>query len=115
MIDLTPDKIQTDKLMNLRSKLFRGFADTTRLSILYLLMEGPKSVGEIVRDMDIPQSTVSSQLSCLRECNLIRSEKDGRKRIYRLTTPLISEILCKADELLKTSYNDIYHCVNYGG
>ncbi len=106
------EKIQVDA-MTLRSKLFRGFADETRLSILRLLMNGNKNVNEIVKTLNLPQSTVSSHLSCLKDCNLVTSQKIGRSRQYYLTSAVISEILQNVDQLLQICYSEIYECVNY--
>ena len=102
-----------DPLIKLRAKLFRGFADRTRLSIIEALRNGRKSVTEIIEELSLPQSTVSSHLTCLRDCNLITVEKVGRKHYYRLSSPLISEILEKTDELLVKVYDDVLQCVNY--
>ena len=109
---MSMEKFQVNA-MALRSKLFRGFADETRVSILRILSKGSKKVGEIVETLNLPQSTVSSHLSCLKDCNLVSSKKIGRMREYYLTSTLISEILSNVDELLQICYSEIFECVNY--
>ncbi len=111
-LDISMEKIKVN-MMALRSKLFRGFADETRVSILKMLSNGNKNVSEIVESLNLPQSTVSSHLSCLKDCNLVTSEKIGRTRQYSLASDLISEILQQIDQLLQICYSEIYHCVNY--
>ncbi|CAE7262685.1 mscS [Symbiodinium necroappetens] len=43
------------------------------------------SVGELVEQFDISQPAVSKQLRVLREAGLVEAERDGRRRVYRLS------------------------------
>ena len=99
--------------ISLMAKLFRGFGDKTRLAILKSLKLKPLSVNQIVEKLDLPQSTVSTHLRCLKDCNLIRSERKSKKNFYSLASEEITEIIEKTDHLLKKIYLDIYECVNY--
>ena len=45
---------------NLRAKLFRGFADPSRLSILDVLRSGPRTVTEVIEATGLNQSNVSN-------------------------------------------------------
>lgn len=49
-----------------KSKLFRGFGDESRLAIVEALARGPKPVNEIVRRTGLRQNLVSMHLSCMR-------------------------------------------------
>ncbi|MEJ5250189.1 MAG: ArsR family transcriptional regulator, partial [Caldilinea sp.] len=44
------------KTSELQAKLFRGFADPSRLAILETLRDGPLTVGEIVQATGLSQS-----------------------------------------------------------
>lgn len=58
----------------------------TRLSILYLLAERERSVGEICRELNMQsQPALSHQLAILRHGRLVEGERRGRRIIYRLT------------------------------
>ncbi len=57
--------------VDLQAKLFRGFADPSRLSVLVALREGPLTVGEIVEATGLSQSNASNHLGCLRDCGLV--------------------------------------------
>ena len=98
---------------SLMAKLFRGFGDKTRLSILNALKGGSLSVTQIVDKLKLPQSTVSTHLRCLKDCNLVRSERVSKSMIYSLTSGDISDIIEKADHLLRKVYLEIWECVNY--
>lgn len=58
----------TRAALALKAKLFRGFADPSRLSILEALRDGSLSVGEIATATALSQPNVSNHLSCLLDC-----------------------------------------------
>lgn len=62
-----------------------GRKTRTRFQIINLLEEKPKSVKEITEELGIEQSAVSHHLGKLKQCKLIKSKKDGKKRIYSLS------------------------------
>lgn len=64
--------------------LFKVFADTTRIRILYALMDGGLFVNEIAEAVGISQSGVSHQLRTLKQAKLIRSTRDGKNVRYSL-------------------------------
>ena len=99
--------------VELLAKLFRGFGDRTRLAILKSLSDSPKIASQIVEELGLPQSTVSTHLGCLRDCNLVVTTKKGRKVTYSLSSELIKDIIDLAEKVLKTTYQSIWACVNY--
>ena len=101
------------KGVELEAKLFRGFADPSRLAILAALQNGPKTVTEIVTATGLSQPNTSNHLACLRECALVRGEPDGRHVRYELTDPRIAKILQTARSLLLDVADEIRDCVNY--
>lgn len=97
----------------LKAKLFRGFADPSRLSILEALRSGPLSVGEIVSTTGLSQSNTSNHLSCLHDCGLVQREPRGRNVFYQLSDPRVERLLALADELLAEVARGVYECVRY--
>ena len=79
--------------------LLKGFSDPTRLSILRRLVGGETRVVDLTRHLQLPQSTVSSHLSCLRECGLVEMEPRGRSSVYSLAHPEILQLLAAAEDL----------------
>ena len=79
--------------IELEAKLFKGFADKSRLFILEALSEGKKSVTEIVKETGLSQPNTSAHLTCLFECGLIRKEKRGREVFYEVSTKEVSKII----------------------
>jgi DNA-binding transcriptional ArsR family regulator len=99
--------------LELQAKLFRGFADPSRLSILEALRGGALAVKEIVQATGLTQSNVSNHLSCLRDCGLVTSEQRGRFSYYQLSDQRVEDLLSLADELLADVAKGVYECTRY--
>jgi DNA-binding transcriptional ArsR family regulator len=97
----------------LKAKLFRGLADSSRLSILDALRDGPLTVGEIVETTRLSQSNVSNHLGCLRDCGLVSSAAEGRFVRYALSDKRVGRLLNLADELLADVARGVYECTRY--
>jgi len=96
----------------LQAKLFRGFADPSRLSIMETLREGEMTVTEIVEATSLSQSNISNHLACLRDCGLVAAEQDGRYVRYRLSDSRVEQLLALADELLGDVAKGVYECTH---
>ena len=101
------------RTFGLQAKLFRGFADPSRLAILEILREGPLSVGAIVDATGLSQSNVSNHLRCLSDCGLVLADQQGRFVHYRLSDARIDQLLQLADEILGGVARRISECTNY--
>lgn len=97
----------------LEAKLFRGFADASRLGILTALSSGRKKVGELVEITGLSQPNVSNHLSCLKECGLVRAEPKGRFVYYELADPRVGRLIQLGREILADVAEGIYHCTRY--
>lgn len=104
--------MQMQKL-GLKAKLFRGLGDPTRLSILESLSEGEKSASQIIKETKQSQPNVSSHLSCLLDCGLVKNKRQGRNIYYSLSDKKVSKILQESDIILSEIARGIYECVNY--
>ena len=98
-----------------RAKLFRGFADPSRLAILDALCDAPLAVHEIVTCTKLSQPNVSNHLRCLLDCGLVASDRDGRFIRYRISSPRIKALLNDVDTLLDAVAEGIEACDNYRG
>ncbi len=97
----------------LKAKLFRGFSDSSRLSILEVLRDGPRTVSEIVTTTGLSQPNVSNHLSCLRDCDLVATQQQGRYVQYQLADERVAQFLNLADELLADVAHGVYECTRY--
>ena len=64
--------------------VFEIVAEPNRRAILSLLISSQQSVGEIERQLRMPQPTVSKHLRVLREAGFVESTVDAQRRLYRL-------------------------------
>lgn len=99
---------------DLKVKLFRGFSDSSRLSILNALRDSPLTVNEIVEATGLTQSNVSNHLACLRCCDLVVRQQQGRYVYYQLSDARIAKLLDLADELLADVAQGVDSCTRYG-
>lgn len=99
--------------VDLQAKLFRGFADPSRLAILGALRAGPLTVTQIVQATGLTQPNVSNHLGCLRDCGLLASEQQGRYVCYGLSDERVARLLSLADELLADVARGVYQCTRY--
>jgi ArsR family transcriptional regulator len=70
--------------MSKPDKIFRAFADETRLRILHLLANGEICVCDIMGVLKAPQPKVSRHLGYLKRAGLVVDRKEGLWRYYSL-------------------------------
>jgi DNA-binding transcriptional ArsR family regulator len=71
---------------------FEIIAEPNRRAILSLLIESEQSVGEIERQLEMPQPTVSKHLRILREAGFVEATVDAQRRVYKLKPEPLQEI-----------------------
>jgi len=72
--------------------VFEIIAEPNRRAILSLLVSSQQSVGEIERQLRMPQPTVSKHLRVLREAGFVESMVDAQRRLYRLKPEPFQEV-----------------------
>ena len=72
--------------------VFEIIAEPNRRAILTLLVSSQQSVGEIERQLRIPQPAVSKHLRVLREAGFVESTVDAQRRLYRLRPEPLQEL-----------------------
>ncbi|MBV9181184.1 MAG: winged helix-turn-helix transcriptional regulator [Acidobacteria bacterium] len=72
--------------------VFEVIAEPNRRAILSLLGLSEQSVGEIERQLRMPQTTVSKHLRVLREAGFVESTVDAQRRLYRLKVEPLKEV-----------------------
>jgi len=72
--------------------VFEIIAEPNRRAILSLLVSSQQSVGEIERQLRMPQPTVSKHLRVLREAGFVESTVDAQRRLYRLKPEPLLEV-----------------------
>ena len=72
---------------------FTAIAEPTRRTILDHLRGGEQDVGTLVAALGLPQPLVSKHLKVLREAGAVDVEVVGRRRVYRLASDPLPDVL----------------------
>ena len=84
-IDAEADTLPDEEILYDLADLFKVFADTTRIKILYCLMGKQLCVADIAETVCATQSAVSHQLRILIQAHLVKFRRDGKNVIYELS------------------------------
>jgi DNA-binding transcriptional ArsR family regulator len=74
------------------ASVFEIIAEPNRRAILSLLVSAEQSVGDIERQLRMPQPTVSKHLRVLREAGVVEATVDAQRRLYRLKAEPLQEV-----------------------
>ena len=72
--------------------VFDVIAEPNRRAILSVLVSSQQAVGEIERQLRLPQPTVSKHLRVLREAGFVESTVEAQRRLYRLKPEPLQEV-----------------------
>jgi DNA-binding transcriptional ArsR family regulator len=78
--------------MKSMESVFEIIAEPNRRAILSLLVSSQQSVGEIERQLRMPQPAVSKHLRVLRDAGFVESTVDAQRRLYRLKPEPFQEV-----------------------
>src|SRR5882762_10484599 len=88
--------------------VFEIIAEPNRRAILSLLVSSQQSVGEIERQLRMPQPTVSKHLRVLREAGFVEATVDAQRRLYRLKPEPFQEVDAWLDQFRRFWSDHVY-------
>jgi DNA-binding transcriptional ArsR family regulator len=65
-------------------RVFQALANPTRRAVVERLSRGPAATTDLAASFDMALPSFTQHLEVLEECGLVRSQKHGRVRTYRL-------------------------------
>ena len=71
---------------------FAVIAEPSRRAILNMLSSSECSVGELMDQLGLPQTSVSKHLKVLREGGFVESRVEAQRRVYRLNPKPLQEV-----------------------
>lgn len=71
---------------------FAILAEPNRRAILSLLAASEQSVGELERQLRMPQPSVSKHLRVLRESGFVEARVEAQRRVYRIRPEPLMEV-----------------------
>lgn len=75
------------------AELFKIFGDTTRIKILYVLLQSEMCVCDIAQLLNMGQSAISHQLRVLKQSKLVKFRREGKTVFYSLTDSHVRTII----------------------
>ena len=72
--------------------VFEVIAEPNRRAILSLLVAAERSVGDIERQLRMPQPAVSKHLRVLRDHGFVEATVDAQRRLYRVKPESLQEL-----------------------
>ena len=95
------DQVPTEEELYDLAELFKVFGDSTRIKILYVLVERHMSVGDIAQALNMTQSSISHQLRVLKQSRLVRFRREGKNIVYSLADDHVHTIMSQGLEHLE--------------
>ena len=93
------EKLPREEVLYDLAELFKIFGDSTRVKILYALLEVEElCVCDIAGLMDVTQSAVSHQLRVLKNSKLVKFRREGKTVYYSLADGHVARILSQGME-----------------
>ena len=90
--------LPADEILYDLAELFKIFGDSTRVKILYALLESELCVCDIAKLMEVTQSAVSHQLRVLKNSKLVKFRREGKVIYYSLADQHVERILSQGME-----------------
>lgn len=94
--DMPPEEVLDDL-----AELFKIFGDSTRIKILYALLEAEMCVCDIAALLHMTQSAISHQLRMLKQTKLVKARRAGKTVFYSLADDHVRTILSMGLEHLE--------------
>ena len=92
---VSSEGLPDDELLYDLADLFKVFSDTTRIKILYALMDRELCVASIAEEVGATQSAVSHQLRILKNARLVKFQRDGKNILYSLSDNHVYTVLAQ--------------------
>ncbi len=93
-------ELPQDELLCDLADLFKIFGDTTRVKILFALLESEMCVCAIADLLGMTQSAISHQLRILKDADLVASRRQGKTIYYHLSDDHVRTIVAQGFEHL---------------
>lgn len=94
LVEAVNERMPDEEILYDLAELYKVFGDSTRIKILYVLLESEMCVCDIAQLLNMSQSAISHQLRVLKQSKLVKYRRDGKAVMYSL-----------ADEHVKTIIN----------
>ena len=98
VVEQVRELLPPDETLYDLAELFKIFGDSTRVKILYALLESELCVCDLAKLMEVTQSAVSHQLRVLKASKLVKFRREGKTVFYSLADQHVVRILSQGME-----------------
>ena len=98
VVERVREQLPPDETLYDLAELFKMFGDSTRVKILYALLESELCVCDLAKLMEVTQSAVSHQLRVLKANKLVKFRREGKTVYYSLADQHVVRILSQGME-----------------
>ena len=99
-------ELPTDEILCDLADLYRIFADSTRVKILFSLLDEELCVCCIAELLGMTQSAISHQLKILKDANLVGCTRRGKNIYYSLSDDHVHSLIVQGCEHLLEGRNE---------
>ncbi len=92
MVNDTLSKMPNTEILHNLADFFKIMGDSTRCKLLFALLQNEMCVCDLANVLSMTKSSISHQLSKMKEVGLVKSRKSGKTVYYSLDDDHISEI-----------------------
>ena len=86
-------EMPSDEKLSRVAYFHKIIGDSTRCKILFALQGGEMCVCDLANVLSMSKSSISHQLSKLRECGVVKCRKEGKEVYYSLDDEHVSSLL----------------------
>ena len=98
LVQKVREQLPPDEMLYDLAELFKIFGDSTRVKILYSLLESELCVQDLAKLMEVSQSAISHQLRVLKASKLVKFRREGKNVLYSLADEHVVRILSQGME-----------------
>ena len=80
------------------AELFKVFGDSTRIRILFVLLQAEVCVCDLAAALNMNQSAISHQLRILKQNKLVKARREGKSIFYSLADDHVRTIIAMGQE-----------------
>ncbi|MBP3273177.1 MAG: winged helix-turn-helix transcriptional regulator [Ruminococcus sp.] len=93
VVEMVEPTLPPDETLYDLAEFFKVFGDTTRIRILYALLESELCVGDLATLLGLSQTACSHQLRVLKNSKLVRFRREGKVVYYSLSDDHVRKII----------------------
>ena len=101
IVERVYEQMPPDEILYDLAEWYKVFGDSTRIMIMYLLMETELCVGDLAQLLGVSQNAVSHQLRVLKNNKLVKFRREGKIIYYSLSDDHVRRIISQGMDHVK--------------